>query len=323
MNTTVSELASNFHHEFSFGFLDKTAKKEIRRKLLKAISIPGYQVPFGSREMPIARGWGTGGLQVTLTLAGSEDIIKVFDQGADDSVNAANLRRFISHMTQCQTTTLTQKATILQSRHRITEEILRHDQILVLQVPDPEPLRSVEFNTSVAKEMHAFKDYGLMWLKLYEQLVRYKSFIQGASYPVLVNHRYVMSPSPIPRWDTVKLNDANNLTILCAGREKRIYAVPPHTRVQPLEFDDQFFQVEDHNGWVCRLTKIVNKFMNEIPVTNGDCEYEISDTGFIDRVKLENIDPASQANQCYFNHDGIYFQDGVLRQNNQSGIHNE
>ena len=44
---------------------------------------PGYQVPFGSRDMPIARGWGTGGLQLTLSLIGPDDILKVIDQGAD------------------------------------------------------------------------------------------------------------------------------------------------------------------------------------------------------------------------------------------------
>ena len=49
-----------------YAFLDEVSKREIRRSLLKAVAIPGYQVPFGSREMPIARGWGTGGLQITL-----------------------------------------------------------------------------------------------------------------------------------------------------------------------------------------------------------------------------------------------------------------
>ena len=48
-----------------FGFLDEDAKKEIRRALLKAVALPGYIVPFASREMPIARGWGTGGFKAT------------------------------------------------------------------------------------------------------------------------------------------------------------------------------------------------------------------------------------------------------------------
>ena len=42
---------------YPFGFMDEGAKREVRRSILKAIAIPGYQVPYGSREMPIARGW--------------------------------------------------------------------------------------------------------------------------------------------------------------------------------------------------------------------------------------------------------------------------
>lgn len=321
---TLSNLSQDHEQEFSYGFLDVHAKKEIRRKLLKAVAIPGYQVPFGSREMPIARGWGTGGLQVSLTLTGGEDVLKVIDQGADDSVNASNLRRFISRMTGCKTTKLTCEASIIQSRHRIPEELLRSDQILVLQVPDPEPLRSIEFNTSTAMEMHGYKDYGLMWLKLYEQLVRYGSFIQGASYPVLVHGRYIMSPSPIPRWDTPKMHQSENLTILCAGREKRIYALPPHTDVKPLEFEDKFFQVEDHADWQCRITQLKNKFMNEIPVESGGSDFEISDTGFITRVQNKGDDPSRHEGECYYSETGEFYIPGFIRQNKaesiQSGI---
>ena len=44
-------------------------------------------------ELPLARGWGTGGIQTSLSLLGPEDTFKVIDQGADESVNAANIRR--------------------------------------------------------------------------------------------------------------------------------------------------------------------------------------------------------------------------------------
>jgi len=37
---------------FNFAYLDERTKRMIRRALLKAVAIPGYQVPFGSREMP-------------------------------------------------------------------------------------------------------------------------------------------------------------------------------------------------------------------------------------------------------------------------------
>ena len=72
--------------------LDESAKREIRRAVLTAIAVPGYQVPFGSREMPVARGWGSGGLQITLAVVGGEDVVKVYDQGEDGGVNAANLQ---------------------------------------------------------------------------------------------------------------------------------------------------------------------------------------------------------------------------------------
>src|SRR5271157_4614744 len=87
-----------------FAFLDEGSKKEIRRAALKAVCIPGYQVPFASREMPVARGWGTGGLQLTLSLVGKDDVLKVIDQGADDSVNAVSIRRLVTRTTGIRTT---------------------------------------------------------------------------------------------------------------------------------------------------------------------------------------------------------------------------
>src|SRR5215468_9122289 len=112
--TKLSQLAIP-RQDYAYGFLDDFAKREIRRRTLKAIAVPGYQVPYASRELPIARGWGTGGLQITLSLVGPESVVKVIDQGADDSVNAANLRRFITRMSGAETTTDTLKASIIQS----------------------------------------------------------------------------------------------------------------------------------------------------------------------------------------------------------------
>ncbi|MEP5212678.1 alpha-D-ribose 1-methylphosphonate 5-phosphate C-P-lyase PhnJ [Sulfitobacter pontiacus] len=78
----------------SYGFLDASAKREIRRKMLKAVAVPGCQMPYTSHEVPMARGWGTGGMQVSLTLINPTTCVKVIDQGADDSVNAASIRHF-------------------------------------------------------------------------------------------------------------------------------------------------------------------------------------------------------------------------------------
>ena len=89
---------------YNFAFLDERTKKMIRRAMLKAVAIPGYQVPFGSREMPFAYGWGTGGVQVTASLIGQHDVLKVIDQGADDTTNAVNIRRFFARTTGVETT---------------------------------------------------------------------------------------------------------------------------------------------------------------------------------------------------------------------------
>lgn len=304
---------SNLDTDYSYGFLDPYAKRELRRRILKGIAIPGYQVPYASRELPIARGWGTGGLQVTLSLVGPDDNIKVIDQGADDSVNAANLRRFVTRMSGAETTDDANSATLIQSRHRIPEEILQEGQVLILQVPDPEPLRRVESDMAKSRILHADADYGQMWLVLYEQLVRFGRYIQGTSYPVMVHDRYVMSPSPIPRWDTPELHQSHHLTILSAGREKRLYAVPPYTNVFPLEFTDVPFEVEDQSGWQCRVTEAVNKFMNELPQDDGTSQYELSDTGYLRKlVARKNDDPVS-IGQTYYNEEGEFYHEGYLK----------
>ena len=264
----------------SYGFLDASAKRELRRKMLKAVAVPGCQMPYASREVPMARGWGTGGLQVSLTLINPRTTVKVIDQGADDSVNAASIRRFLSRVSGAPTTLDTLDADLIQSRHRIPEEKLREDQVLVLQVPNPEPLRPVQPNMSIARQMHADADYGRMWLQLYEQIVRSGRVMQGASYPSMVNGRHVMTPSPIPRWDVPKLNMAKHLTILSAGREKRIHAVPPYTRVEPLVFDDVPYKVEEHGDLTCFRSGAKGFFMNEIPQDDGSSTYEISDSEY-------------------------------------------
>lgn len=264
----------------NYGFLDASAKRELRRKMLKAVAVPGCQMPYASREVPMARGWGTGGLQVSLTLINPETRVKVIDQGADDSVNAASIRRFLARVSGAPVTMDTLEADLIQSRHRVPEEIMREDQVLVLQVPNPEPLRPVQPNMSIARQMHADADYGRMWLQLYEQIVRSGRVMQGAAYPSLVNGRHVMTPSPIPRWDVPKLNMAKHLTILSAGREKRIHAVPPFTKVEPLVFDDVPYRVEDHGQLTCIRSGATGLFMNEIPQDDGTSAYEISDSEY-------------------------------------------
>ena len=100
---------------YNFAFLDEGSKREIRRAILKAVAIPGYQVPFASREMPMPCGWGTGGIQVTASILGRDDVLKVIDQGSDDTTNAVSIRDFFRKTTGVATTTHTDEATIIQT----------------------------------------------------------------------------------------------------------------------------------------------------------------------------------------------------------------
>ena len=79
---------------YNNGYLDEQTKRTIRRAILKAVAIPGYQVPFAGREMPMPYGWGTGGIQITASIIGDSDVLKVIDQGADDTTNAVSIRQF-------------------------------------------------------------------------------------------------------------------------------------------------------------------------------------------------------------------------------------
>ncbi len=270
-----------FNQTYNYGFIDESTKKEIRRKLLKAICIPGYQVPYSSPEMPISRGWGTGGLHVTLAIIGKEDVFKIIDQGSDASVNACNLRDFVEQFTHCKTTLDTKEATIIQTRHRITEEKLTDQQIMVFQVPQPEPLRGVERYEKRTRQMHAEMNYAKMWVALYEAYVKFGAIMRGAGYPVMVNRRYIMSPSPIPRWDVPNLKNSECIYFFGAGREKRIYAIPPHTEVEPLEFEDVKFEIEKFGDAPCSLTGETAAFLDELYEDGGNKRMVINDSNYL------------------------------------------
>jgi alpha-D-ribose 1-methylphosphonate 5-phosphate C-P lyase len=266
---------------YNFAFFDEGSKREIRRATLKAIAIPGYQVPFASREMPIARGWGTGGIQLTLSLIGKDDRLKVIDQGADESVNAVNIKKLVRGTTGVSTTEDTREATLIQSRHRIPEYRTTEDQIIVLQVPNPEPLRGVERSERLTRELHSEKEYTGAYLMLFEQIMKYGEVAAASDHPVMVADRYVMAPSPIPRFDNPKLHQSRSLILLGAGREKKIYAVPPYTKVASLDFQDHPFRVEDLSGRFCRLCGATDVYFDELQdEQTGHTYFQCNDTSY-------------------------------------------
>jgi alpha-D-ribose 1-methylphosphonate 5-phosphate C-P lyase len=210
-------------------------------------------------------------------------VLKVIDQGADDTTNAVSIRRFFARTTGVRTTTRTDEASLIQTRHRIPETPLVAGQIVVFQVPIPEPLRWLEPRESETRTMHALEEYGIMWVRLYEDIARHGHVETAYDYPVVVNGRYLMRPSPIPKFDNPKLDGCPALLLFGAGREKRIYAVPPHTHVRSLDFDDHPFTVE---AWErpCALCGARGVFLDEILVDDkGGRMFVCSDTDYCAR----------------------------------------
>jgi alpha-D-ribose 1-methylphosphonate 5-phosphate C-P lyase len=266
--------------DYNFAYLDEQTKRMIRRAILKALAIPGYQVPFASREMPMPYGWGTGGVQVTAATLTPGDTLKVIDQGADDTTNAVSIRKFFEKTAGVATTEVTAEATVIQTRHRIPETALTEDQILVYQVPIPEPLRFLEPRETETRTMHALEDYGLMHVRLYEDIARHGAIATSYAYPVKVEGRYVMDPSPIPKFDNPKLSDCPAIQLFGAGREQRIYALPPWTQVVSLDFEDHPFDPSkaDHP---CALCGSTTSYLDEVIVDDaGGRMFVCSDTDF-------------------------------------------
>jgi len=266
-------------NEYNFAYLDEQTKRMIRRAILKGLAIPGYQVPFASREMPMPYGWGTGGVQVSAATLTPNDTLKVIDQGADDTTNAISIRKFFQKTANVEVTEVTKDATVIQTRHRIPETNLSDEQILVYQVPIPEPLRFLEPSEPETRKMHALEEYGLMHVKLYEDISKHGAIATSYAYPVKVEGRYVMDPSPIPKFDNPKM-EMSAIQLFGAGREQRIYALPPYTKVVSLDFEDYPFEASkaEHS---CELCGSHNSYLDEVIVDDtGGRIFVCSDTDY-------------------------------------------
>ncbi|KMY85796.1 PhnJ protein [Candidatus Paraburkholderia calva] len=261
---STHEAESALTEGYNFAYLDEQTKRMIRLALLKAVAVPGHQVPFVSREMPLSYGWGTGGLQMTSAIIGASDTLKVIDQSSDETTNAVNICHFFAHSAGVATNTRTAEASIMQTRHRIPEMPLTDKQILVYQVPMPEPLYKLEPRVVKYRKLHALADYGLINVKYYdyEDIVQHGSIATTYDYPVLVNDRYLTSPSPILKFDNPKMHINPALQLFSAGRERRIYAIPPYTKVKSLNFEDYPFAVQKLEH-ACALCGSRESFLDE------------------------------------------------------------
>src|SRR6476661_5172793 len=165
-----------------------------------------------------------------------------------------------------------------QTKRMIRRAILKAIAIPVYQVPIPEPLRYLEPRETETRRMHALGEYGLMHVKLYEDIARFGHIATSYAYPVKVDDRYVMDPSPTPKFDNPKMDDCAALQLFGAGREQRIYAIPPHTKVVSLDFEDHPFKVQSF-GKPCALCAAEDAYLDEVVLDDrGGRMFVCSDT---------------------------------------------
>ena len=118
-----------------------------------------------------------------------------------------------------------------------------------------------------------------MHVKLYEDISQHGAIATSYAYPVKVEGRYVMDPSPIPKFDNLKLTMAA-IQLVGAGRKQRIYALPPYTRVVSLDFEDFPFEASkaDH---ACDLCAAIDSYLDEVIVDDdGGRMFVCSDTDY-------------------------------------------
>ena len=126
--------------------------------------------------------------------------------------------------------------------------------------------------------MHALAEYGVMHVKLYEDIARHGHIATTYAYPARVADRYIMDPSPIPKFDNPKLDNNPALQLYGAGREKRIYAVPPYTTVRSLDFNDHPFRAT-RAPHPCGLCGATDSYLDEVVMDDhGRRMFVCSDT---------------------------------------------
>jgi alpha-D-ribose 1-methylphosphonate 5-phosphate C-P lyase len=76
------------------------------------------------------------------------------------------------------------------------------------------------------------------------------------------------------------MNNSPALQLFGAGREKRIYAIPPYTAVVSLDFEDHPFERYRHDG-SCALCGSTESFLDEVVTDDhGGRMFVCSDTDY-------------------------------------------
>ena len=97
------------------------------------------------------------------------------------------------------------------------------------------------------------------------------------------------------------LHNAECLYLFGAGREKRLYAVPPHTKVEPLEFEDVWFHIENFKDIKCASSGYSKAYMDEMFQDDKiKKKYYVNDSNFLDKLL---------ANESFIQHSNKYLKE--------------
>ncbi len=208
----------------------------IRRAILKAIAIPGYQVPFASREMPMMPyGWGTGGVQVTAAILGPRRHAEGDRSGCRRHHQRCLDPRLLREDRQCRgdhgdTRGDDQSRPATASRKQRSPK----DRCWSTRCRS---LSRCAFS-SRARPRRApctrSREYGLMHVKLYEDIARHGHIATTYAYPVKIEGRYVMDPSPIPNTTIRRWTIARRCSCSAPAERSASTRFPPvHAGGQP------------------------------------------------------------------------------------------
>jgi alpha-D-ribose 1-methylphosphonate 5-phosphate C-P lyase len=90
------------------------------------------------------------------------------------------------------------------------------------------------------------------------------------------------------------------LQLFGAGREKRLYAIPPHTSVKSLDFEDHPFEVQ-HWEESCALCGATDSFLDEVILDDAGGRMMVcSDTDYCEgrRARGYRGDQSGQATEA-------------------------
>ena len=131
----------------------------------------------------------------------------------------------------------------------------------MFQVPIPEPLRFLEPRETETRRMHALEEYGLMHVKLYEDISRHGQISTSYAYPVKVDGRYVLDPSPTPKFDNPKMDNCPALQLFSGPGQAHLRDSALH-QVVSLDFEDHPF--DQMVPGTCALCGETESFLDEI-----------------------------------------------------------